>query len=72
MVCARTSAAGIAGTEEAIRRVRAYEAEGPDAIFLSGIADAATLRAILDVVSLPVILGAAGPELLGSPRENLI
>lgn len=67
VVCARTSAAGIAGTEEAIRRVRAYEAEGPDAIFLSGIADAATLRAILDEVSLPVILGAAGPELLHQP-----
>jgi carboxyvinyl-carboxyphosphonate phosphorylmutase len=63
VICARTSAARIAGTEEAIRRVRAYEAAGPDAIFLSGISGAEQLRAIVSAVSLPVILGAAGPQL---------
>lgn len=63
VVCARTSAAQIAGTDEAIRRVQAYEKDGPDAIFLSGIADAEQLGAILNAVSIPVILGAAGPDL---------
>jgi 2-methylisocitrate lyase-like PEP mutase family enzyme len=40
-----------------------YEAAGPDAIFLSGISGAEQLRAIVSAVSLPVILGAAGPQL---------
>lgn len=63
VVCARTSAARIAGTEEVIRRVRAYEEAKPDAIFLSGISGPDQLQAIVDAVSLPVILGAAGPQL---------
>lgn len=69
VVCARTSAADIAGTDEAIRRVTAYEKEGPDAIFLSGIADEEQLRAILNGVSIPVILGAAGADLC---RQDLL
>lgn len=63
IICARTSAPRIAGTDEAIRRVRAYEQVQPDAIFLSGVSGLDQLRAIRDAVSLPIILGAAGPQL---------
>lgn len=63
VVCARTSAARIAGTEEAIRRVRAYGEAGPDAIFLSGVSGPEQLQAIASAISLPIILGAAGPQL---------
>jgi len=63
VICARTSAARIAGTEEAIRRVRAYEEAKPDAIFLSGISGPDQLKAIVNAVSIPVVLGAAGPQL---------
>lgn len=63
IICARTSAARIAGTEETIRRVRAYEEAGPDAIFLSGVSGPEQLKAIAGAVSVPIILGAAGPQL---------
>jgi oxaloacetate decarboxylase len=63
IICARTSAARIAGTDEAIRRVRAYEEAEPDAIFLSGVSGPEQLQAIADAVSVPIILGAASPQL---------
>ncbi|MFM1814146.1 MAG: hypothetical protein RLZ98_841 [Pseudomonadota bacterium] len=60
VIAARTSAPMITGTEDAIARVKAYTAEGPDAIFLIGVASAAQLREIAAATHLPIILGGGG------------
>jgi carboxyvinyl-carboxyphosphonate phosphorylmutase len=60
VIVARTSAADIAGTEEAIARATLYAAERPDALFLAGLRSAAQLAAIAAAVpGLPLILGGA-------------
>lgn len=63
VVAGRTSAAGMTGVEDAIRRVRAYEATGVDAIFLVGVRSQADLQAIAAAVKLPIILGGAGKDM---------
>ena len=63
VIAGRTSAAGITGVDDAIRRVRAYEAAGVDAIFLVGLPTRADLEAIAAAVRLPLILGGAGNDL---------
>ena len=62
-IAGRTSAASIAGMDEALRRIAAYEAAGVDAVFLTGIRTRAQVEAIAATVDIPVILGAAGPEI---------
>jgi carboxyvinyl-carboxyphosphonate phosphorylmutase len=66
---ARTSAAAIAGVEEAVTRVRAYAQTGVDGIFLVGLKTRAELEAIAAEVDLPLALGGAGGEL--SDRDYL-
>ncbi len=63
VVVGRTSAATIADMDEAMRRVAAYEAAGVDAMFLTGIRTRAQVETIRATVGIPVILGAAGPEI---------
>ena len=63
VVVGRTSAATIAGMDDAMRRIRAYEAAGVDAVFLTGIRTRAQIETIAEAVDVPVILGAAGPEI---------
>jgi carboxyvinyl-carboxyphosphonate phosphorylmutase len=63
VIAGRTSAAGLTGVEDAIRRVQAYEAAGVDALFLVGVKSRADLEAIAASVRLPLILGGAGKEL---------
>ena len=46
-----------------MRRIRAYEAAGVDAVFLTGIRTRAQIETIVEAVDIPVILGAAGPEI---------
>lgn len=60
----RTSAAGITGTADCISRVKAYAETGVDAIFLVGVKDRPQLEAIAAEVSLPIMLGGAGPALM--------
>ena len=60
---ARTSAAAIAGVEEAVVRVRAYAETGVDGIFLVGLKTRAELETITAGVRLPIVLGGAGGEL---------
>ena len=62
-IVGRTSAATIAGMDDAMRRIRAYEAAGVDAVFLTGIRTRAQIETIAEAVDVPVILGAAGPEI---------
>jgi carboxyvinyl-carboxyphosphonate phosphorylmutase len=66
---ARTSAAAIAGVDEAVSRVRAYAQTGVDGIFLVGLKTRAELGAIAAAVALPLVLGGAGGEL--SDRDYL-
>lgn len=57
VIAARTSAVAIAGVEEAVRRVTAYQETGVDALFLIGVKTPEQLDAIAKVAKLPLILG---------------
>jgi oxaloacetate decarboxylase len=61
VIVARTSAASITSLEDAIKRARAYEATGVDALFFTGIKTRTELEAIAAATTLPIILGGA-PE----------
>lgn len=63
IVAGRTSAVSIAGVDETIRRIAAYEAAGVDAIFLIGVKTKEQLAALRNAVKLPLILGGAGAEI---------
>ena len=63
VVAGRSSAIGIAGIEEGIRRAKAYEAVGVDALFMTGISAKAELEALRSEVRVPILLGGASPDL---------
>ena len=67
VITGRTSAASITSVADAIARVQAYAAAGVDAIFLVGVKTRSDLDAIAAAISLPLILGGAGKELLDLP-----
>lgn len=60
VIVGRTSAAAIAGLDEAIARVTAYAEAGADAVFLTGIATEDEVRALHAAVTCPIILGGGG------------
>jgi carboxyvinyl-carboxyphosphonate phosphorylmutase len=62
-VCGRTSAPSIAGMDEAVKRAKAYEAAGVDAMFLSGVKTLDELDAVAGAVRIPLILGGGAPGL---------
>ena len=51
------------GLDECIRRVKAYEAAGVDAIFLAGASTKAEVEAVNAELNIPLLLGGAGGEL---------
>jgi carboxyvinyl-carboxyphosphonate phosphorylmutase len=59
----RTGAASITSLDDTIRRARAYEATGVDALFFTGIKSRAELEAIVAATHLPIVLGGAPDEL---------
>jgi len=63
IIMGRTGAASIASIEDAVRRARAYEATGVDALFFTGIKSRAELEAIVAATHLPIVLGGAPDEL---------
>lgn len=63
VIMGRTGAAAITSIEDAIRRARAYEATGVDALFFTGIKSRAELEAIVAATHLPIVLGGAPDEL---------
>ena len=63
VIAGRTSAAAIAGVEDAIRRARAYQDAGVDALFLVGVKSRADLERIAAAVTLPIILGGAATQM---------
>ena len=66
VIAGRTSAMGINGVEDAIVRAKAYEEAGVDIILLIGVRTREQLEAVTAAVSLPLILGGAGPDLGGA------
>ncbi len=63
VVMGRTGALRIAGLPEAIRRVKAYEKVGVDAIFLAGARTRKEIEAVHAETRLPLLLGGATAEL---------
>jgi carboxyvinyl-carboxyphosphonate phosphorylmutase len=63
VIAGRTSALAIAGVDEAVKRAKAYEAAGVDAIFLAGGVTAEAVEAVSSQVRLPLILGGGGGNL---------
>src|SRR5438132_2269834 len=61
VIMARTSAASVTSLDDAIARVKAYEATGVDALFFTGIKTPSELEAIAAATRLPIVLGGA-PE----------
>ena len=64
VIAARTGALTITGLDDAIRRIRAYQAAGVDAVFLTGVRTPDQIEAIADAVDIPVFLGAASPDIM--------
>lgn len=64
VIAGRTSAAMITDTEDAIARVKAYEATGVDALFLVGVKTREALEAIAAEVRLPLIVGGTGAGMM--------
>jgi carboxyvinyl-carboxyphosphonate phosphorylmutase len=61
-IVGRTSAMAITGVEDAVRRAKAYEAAGVDAMFLVGVKTREQLEAAAAQLRVPIILGG-GPIL---------
>jgi carboxyvinyl-carboxyphosphonate phosphorylmutase len=62
-VAGRSSALRFGGVTEAIKRTKAYQQAGVDAMFLAGAQTKAEVEAVRAETSLPLILGGAGGEL---------
>ena len=63
VVAGRTSALTIGGVDEAIKRAKAYEAAGVDAMFLSGAKTRAEVQAVSAAIRIPLFLGGTTGEL---------
>ena len=62
-IAGRTSALRISGLEDTIKRVKAYEEVGVDAIFLAGASTRDEVAAVAAEVSVPLLLGGTTGEL---------
>ena len=60
VIIGRTGAPQITDIGDAVRRIKAYEAAGVDAVFISGVKTRDQLNALCEAVSLPVMLGGSG------------
>ena len=63
VIAGRTSALAISGVPEAIKRAKAYQEAGVDAVFLAGGRTKEEIQAVHAEVSIPLLLGGAGGEL---------
>ena len=66
VIIGRTSAASMSGIDDAVARLRAYEATGVDALFLVGVKTRAEMEALSGATRLPIVLGGA-PEDMADP-----
>ena len=63
VVVARSSSMAVEGTLGTIRRMKAYQQVGVDAIFLAGLETREQLEAVKAEVSIPILLGSTPAEL---------
>ncbi len=63
VIAGRTSALAISGIDEAIKRAKAYEAAGVDAVFLAGGVTAEAIAAVSSAIRIPLITGGGGGPL---------
>lgn len=63
LIAGRTSAASVNGIEDAIKRAKAYQKVGVDAMFFTGLKTRAELEAISAEVSIPIFLGSINEAL---------
>ena len=63
LILGRTSAASISGLPDALERLRAYEAEGVDALMVPGVRTREELEAISAGVRLPLVVGGTSEGL---------
>jgi carboxyvinyl-carboxyphosphonate phosphorylmutase len=63
VVAGRTSALAISGVDETIKRAKAYEGAGVDAIFLSGAKTRAEIEAVSSAIRVPLFLGGTTGDL---------
>jgi carboxyvinyl-carboxyphosphonate phosphorylmutase len=63
VIVGRTSAAAITGTEDVLRRAKAYADAGVDALFFAGGMTREQLDALSAAVKIPLMLGGSGREL---------
>ena len=63
-IAARTSALRFSGVPETVRRAKAYQETGVDALFLAGARTREEVEAVRAEVDLPLLLGGAGEDLL--------
>jgi oxaloacetate decarboxylase len=63
VIVGRTSAAALTGTDDVLRRAKAYEQAGVDALFFAGGMTREQLDAISAAVKIPLMLGGSGREL---------
>ncbi len=67
IIAGRTSAPAISGIEDTIKRAKAYEAAGVDAMFLVGVKARAEVEAVAAEIKIPIILGGSPGELADIP-----
>ena len=63
VIAGRTSALAITGLDDAMKRAKAYEAAGVDAIFLAGGATVEAIEAISSEIKIPLITGGGAGHL---------
>src|SRR6185312_12892480 len=63
VIAGRTSALAITGVEDCLKRAKAYEAAGVDAIFLAGGVSVAAIEAVSSEIRIPLITGGGAGHL---------
>ena len=63
VIAGRTSALAIANVDEAVKRAKAYEAAGVDAVFLAGGVTVEAVEVVSSAIRIPLILGGGSGQL---------
>jgi carboxyvinyl-carboxyphosphonate phosphorylmutase len=63
VIAGRTSALAIANLDEAVKRAKAYEAAGVDAVFLAGGVTVEAVEVVSSAIRIPLILGGGSGQL---------
>jgi carboxyvinyl-carboxyphosphonate phosphorylmutase len=64
VIVGRTSAIGITGVEDTIKRLKAYEAAGVDMLFMAGLKNREQLDAVASAVTKPLFLGSVPEDMM--------